>query len=125
MRISSLSRMEEVSQISAGLGEDCADTGILQSQRRLLARGATAEVAARDQHVAGPDLLAEARVKVLHAVVGKVLKVQRFGVLARDDQIGVDAVAVNECLAHRAMTSLGSVMTPASAETAAVAGDAK
>ena len=75
-------------------GDDDRDARCLDGNRRMLARGAAAEVAAADHDVAFLDIRCEALVDVDHAVLGELFRVKRVEVTGRDDDIRIDIVAV-------------------------------
>ena len=75
-----------------------------------------------------PDLLGEIRVYALHGVEGDLAVIDKFKVLARDDEVGVHVVTELPCHSLKPDIhgrSLGSVISPVTADAAATAGEAR
>ena len=98
------------------------DAEVAQRLRGLLARGAGAEVASADDHVARPHLGGEARLDQLQAMPRDLLDAE-FHVLARREHVGLEVVAEDPRAAAHATNSLGSQIRPATAEAATVYGE--
>ena len=65
----------------------------------MLKGGAAAEVAGRNHDVARVHILYKIRVDVLHCMGGQFLRVCNIQITCRDDNVGIDIVAVLENLA--------------------------
>src|SRR5919198_2458401 len=95
---------------------------MLERFRRLLARGASAKVAAGDEHIALFHRSGERRLDRFHAMPRDLVDAVLHVAPGRDD-IGVDVVAEDPG-SHCSMLR-GSVMRPVTADAATVYGDAK
>src|SRR5439155_23898532 len=116
------SRQPEIDRIpveEAGerLGDQRRDAEVLQRLRRLLARGARAEVAAADDDVALAHAGSKGGINIFHAVARDFADVE-LEVAAGRDRIRVDVVAEDPGL--HCSISRGSAMRPATAEAATV-----
>ena len=94
--------------------------------RRVLTRGAAAEILSADHDIALLNTARERRVDVLHAVCCERLRLERVEIACRDDNVRVDVIAVAPDLAleHHA-TSSGAAIRPSIALAAATCGPAR
>ena len=94
--------------------------------RRVLTRGATAEVFPADHDIARHDLLGKRRIDVLHAVRCECLRLERVEIARRDNYVRINVVAVapDLPLEHHA-TSSGAAIRPSIALAAATCGPAR
>ena len=92
-----------VKQTGVGGGDDGCDAKMTQRTRRLLARGAHAEIFSADHKVARFDLAGEARLDRLKAVLRNFLDAE-FHVEARRQHVGVEVVAEHPGIAAHVRT---------------------